>query len=226
MEQLAPDLWTTTAPLRFLGLEVGTRMTVVRLPDGGLFLHSPVSATPELLREVESLGSVAYLVAPNKLHHLYVGEWKAAFPDAAIHAAPGLEEKRKDLAIAAILGDAPDPGWKDVIDQVFMPGFAFANEVVFFHRPSATLIVTDIAFNLGAEAPLATRLFIRSVGRLGELGPTLVEKLAIRDRAAFRTALERILEWPFDRVLVTHGMVVETGGREKLREGYAWLLDA
>jgi hypothetical protein len=36
--------------------------------------------------------------------------------------------------------------------------------------------------------------------------------------------LERILEWPFERVVVAHGEVSETGGREELVRGYSWLL--
>ncbi len=224
MQQLDTDLWIADAPLRFLGLEVGTRMTVVRLLGSELLLHSPIATTPELVREVESLGRVAHLVAPNRLHHLYVGEWKEACPEAAIHAAPGLETKRADLEIATVLGDEPEPAWKGTLDQVYLPGFPFANEVVFFHRPSATLLVTDLAFNFGASAPVMTRLFVRVAGTYDQLAPTLLEKLLIRDRAAFRIALERILEWPFERVVVTHGEVLETGGREALARGYSWLL--
>ena len=64
MRQLDSDLWITDSPLRFLGVEMGARMTVVRLPDGKLLLHSPIAPTPELVREVEALGPVAFLVRP------------------------------------------------------------------------------------------------------------------------------------------------------------------
>ncbi|MBY0401821.1 DUF4336 domain-containing protein, partial [Myxococcota bacterium] len=111
MRELAGGLWTAHAPLRFFGLELGARMSVVRLAGGDLLLHSPVAATPELVREVAALGRVAHLVAPNRLHHLFVGEWKRRFPDAAIHVAPGLERKRADLPIDSVLGDRSDPSW-------------------------------------------------------------------------------------------------------------------
>ena len=80
-------------------------MTVVRLPGPKLLLHSPLAATEELVREVKALGHVAYLVAPNRFHHLYVGEWLKACPDASVYVAPGLEEKRPDLKIAGVLSD-------------------------------------------------------------------------------------------------------------------------
>ena len=224
MKQLHSDLWITDSPLRFLGLEVGARMTVVRLSDSRLLLHSPIAATEERVREVEALGRVAYIVAPNKLHHLFIGEWQRAYPDSLLYVAPGLDTKRADLAIEGVLGDEPESGWRDDLDQVLLGGFPFANEVVFFHRPSATLIATDMAFNVGAGSPPLTRLFIRVAGTYGRLSPTLLERLLVRDRTAFRQSLERILEWPFERVVVAHGEVSETGGREELIRGYSWLL--
>ncbi len=226
MQQLHSDLWVTGSPLRFLGLEIGTRMTVVRLPGTELLLHSPIAATPDLVREIAALGPVSYIVAPNRRHHRFVGEWQQVYPNASLYVAPGLETKRADLTIAGVLRDEPEPGWKDSLDQVLLGGFPIANEVVFFHPPSATLIATDLAFNYGSSSPPMTRLAFRLAGTYGRLSPTLLERILVRDRAAFRQSLERILEWPFERVVVAHGEVSETGGREELVRGYSWLLDS
>lgn len=224
MQQLDTDLWISDSSLRFLGLEVGARMTVVRLPGSRLLLHSPIEPTPELVQQVKELGSVAYLVAPNRLHHLFVGKWHALFPEAELYAAPGLQEKRPDLNVAGVLSNTPESGWADAMDQVSVEGFPFANEVVFFHRPTRTLIATDLAFNVGPSSPLLTRLFFHLSRTYGRLSPTLIERLGIRDRPAYRKALEAILEWPFERVVVAHGEVSEKGGREELVQGYSWLL--
>ena len=225
MRQLDTDLWIADSPLRFFGLEVGARMTVIRLPGSELLLHSPVAATEDLVREVTALGRVAHLVAPNRFHHLFVGEWLKACPDASAYAAPGVDEKRPDLDFVRALTDEPEPGWAETIDQVLVNGFPLANEVVFFHRPSRTLIATDLAFNIGANSPPLTRFVFRLSRAYGRLAPTILERLFIRDRSAFRRSLERILEWPFERVLVAHGQVSETGGREEIEDGYAWILD-
>lgn len=226
MQQLDTDLWITDAPLRFFGVEIGARMTIVRLPQGKLLLHSPVSATPDLVREVGTLGSVDYLIAPNRFHHLYVAEWAAACPEARAFLAPGLAEKRPDLASSMQLTDDPDPGWAGSLDQILVEGLPLMNEVVFFHRPSRTLIATDLAFNVGSSFPLATRIAFRMARAYGRLSPTLLERIFAKDRPAFRRSLERILEWPFERVVVSHGEVSETGGREELIRGYAWLLES
>lgn len=222
---VAPDLWVAEQPLRFGGLEVGTRMTVVRLRDGGLFLHSPVALGDRLQGELAAIGAPLAAVAPNRFHHLFVGEYRAAFPDVRLFVAPGLETKRKDLAGATVLGDEPPREWSGEIDQLVFRGVPISNEVVFLHRRSRTLLLADLAFNLGPEAPAATRLVFRALGAYDRFGPTRLERLLVRDRAAARRSLELLLQWDFDRVVVAHGRILESGGREALRRGYAWLLD-
>lgn len=226
MRQLAEDLWVVERPLRFGGVALGTRMSVVRLRDGSLLLHSPVALDDELHAALLGLGTPRYAVAPNRFHHLFIGDYRRAFPQVQLFAAPGLPQKRRDLTFDAVLSDVPPPEWAGQLDQEHFKGFPIMSEVAFCHRASRTLLTCDLAFNLGPEAPFATRLAFRLVGGYGRLGPTRVEKLLIRDRAQARTSLERILGWDFDRVVVTHGTVLESGGREALRHGYRWLLDA
>jgi hypothetical protein len=224
MRQLAPDLWVAESPQRFLGLELGARMTVIRLAGPRLFVHSPVAAATELVREVQALGPVAYIVAPNRLHHLFVGEWQEACPEALVYVAPGLERKRPDLKIAGLLTGEPEAGWADTIDQVLVGGIPSTNEIVFFHRPSATLVASDLAFNVGSSSPPLTRIAFRMSGAYGRLSPTFLEQLLVRDRAAFRRSLTRVLEWPFERVVVAHGEVLERSGRAELARGFSWVL--
>lgn len=225
MHQIDVDLWTVERPLRFIGgVELGARMSVARLRDGSLFLYSPVGLDDRLRRELEQLGQVRHVVAPNRFHHLFIGDYRQAFPEARLHAAPGLAEKRPDLHFDAVLTpDAPAP-WEGEIGQELFAGLPVMNEVVFFHRASRTLLLCDLAFHYGPEAPWLTRLCLRLVGAYGRFGPSLVEKLLVRDRAAARGSLERILSWDFDRIIVAHGRILESGGREALRQGYAWLL--
>jgi len=224
MEQLDTDLWIQDAPLRFGGLEVGARMTVLRLPGNRLMLHSPIALSEAVAEEVQKLGTVAYLVAPNCFHHLFLSEWQQAFPEAEAFAAPGLDKKRPDLEGVKVLGDSPEAGWADQVDQVHAKGFQLLNEVLFFHRPSATLIATDLAFNIRESSPLLTRMAFSVIGSTGSVAPTLLERFFARDRKAFRRSLEQALSWPFERIVVAHGEVSESGGREELLRGYGWLL--
>ena len=226
LRALAPDIWIAERPQRFYGLEVGTRMTVIRLRDGSLLLHSPVVLDPELRRELDAIGRVRFAVAPNRVHHLYAGDVAAAYPGTKLWVAPGLARKRPDLVFVDVLGDDAPAEWKDEVDQVFFRGRPYENEVVFLHRASRTLIICDLAFNFGPRAAAPTRLLMRLIRSYGRFGPSTLDPWLIRDRRAARQSLERILAWDFDRVVVAHGDVLESGGHEALRLGYSWLLTA
>lgn len=224
LRQLAPDLWIAERPQRFYGLEVGTRMNVVRLVDGSLLLHAPVALSAGLCAELNALGPVRYVVAPNRVHHLYAGRVAETYPGARLWVAPGLPEKRPDLRFEAVLDDEAPPEWRGQLDQAFFRGRPYENEVAFFHRASRTLLLCDLAFNFRESTTLPTRILMSLVASYGYFGPSKLDPLLIRDRAAARASLERILSWDFDRVVVAHGDVQETGGRALLRQGYAWLL--
>ncbi len=224
LRELAKDLWVTERPQRFVGVEVGTRMTVVRLGSGALLCHSPVEPDPVLRRALDALGPVRFVVCPNRFHHLYAGEYRDVYPEVEIHVAPGLEKKREDLAADAVLHDTPDPRWAQELDQHLVRGMPMLNEVAFLHRASRTLLLTDVAFPVSDALPRSTRFLLWCVGARG-FGPTWAERfLVIRDRAEARRSLEQLLQWDFDRVVVAHGEVLEHGGREALAQGYAWLL--
>ncbi len=223
MRELAPDLWVAERPLRFMGAEIGARMTVVRVSDGRLFVHSPIPLSAALQEQVSDLGKVTWIVAPNRFHHLSVGEWREQFPHAEVWVAAGVEKKRPDLADAIPLG-ANGRFSTEGIDTESVQGVPLANETVFFHRASATLILSDLAFNLGPGAPRSTRVLFGWIGGYGSLGPTVLERLLVRDRGPFAQSLRRILDWPFRRVIVAHGEVKEDGGRDELAANYAWAL--
>lgn len=223
LTQIAPDLWVATRPLKLPVGDIGTRMTVVRLPDGGLFLHSPVRLDAETRGALDAIGPVRCVIVPSKVHHFFAGDYAAAYPEARLFAAPGLAEKRKDLRIHAVLDDQPLPEWRGVIEQHLFRGAAFLNEVVFFHSASRTLILTDLAFNV-VQAPRGrARVFCRLIGATGRFGPHRMVRLMIRDRRAARESLRRILDWNFDRVTVTHGEVLETNGKARLAAAFAFL---
>jgi hypothetical protein len=220
---LAPDLWEIDAPLTVLGMALGHRMTVARLGDGTLWLHSPVEYSAALATALAKLGSVAHIVAPNAMHDTYLEGWFAAFPAARFHGARGFAKLRPDLKFTDPLGDTPHPTWPATLDQHMLRGMPRLNEVAFLHRASRTLILTDLAFNLGPEMPLLSRVLLTLNGCYCRFGPSRLLKTTIKDRPALRRSLDRVLAWDFDRVIVSHGRNIETGGKERLREAFTFL---
>ena len=223
LRRLADDVWVTERPQRFFGLPVGARMTVIRLSGGRLLLHSPLPLDAALRVELDALGRVACAVAPNRLHHLYAGDVVRAYPEARLWVAPGLPEKRPDLVHAGVLGDEAPVEWRGELEQAFFRGRPYENEVAFFHPATRTLILCDLAFNFGPRDAWPTRVLMSLLRSYGKLGPSRLDPLLIRDRAAASASLERILAWDFDRVIVAHGDVQESGGYPLMRDGYAWL---
>lgn len=223
LRSLAPDLWVAERPFKLPGLPIGARMTVVRLGDGGVLLHSPVELDAELRAALEAIGPVRHVVAPNKVHHLFAAAAHAAFPDARAWAAPGLREKRKALRCDAALEDTPPPGWSADLDQHIFRGAPFLNEVAFLHHSSRTLILTDLVFNIQRTTSLLFRGYLRLTRSLGQPSQTTTVRLCMRDRAAARRSRDHILGWDFDRVIVSHGDVVESDGHDAFARALAWL---
>jgi hypothetical protein len=149
LREFGPGIWTSEGPVvSFFGFPYPTRMAAIRLSDGGLFVWSPIALSPALKREIDALGPVCCLVSPNLLHHLFLGEWKTAYPDARLFASPGLRRRRKDLAFDADLSDEPDPLWAADVNQVLVRGSFAMTEAVFFHRASGAAIFADLIENL------------------------------------------------------------------------------
>ena len=222
LQPITDGMWSTTRPQRFLGLETGTRMTIVRLANGGLFVHSPVGLDPALRAEVDALGPVTAIVASSLFHNLYVGEWRAAYPNAIRCCCPGLDRKRPQLAWDRVLGDVPEPEWSADLDQVFFGARTMENEVVFFHRVTRTIVLCDAIFNLGTHPSVVTRIVAFLMGG-SEPGATWLERVMVRDRAAARDQVDRMLAWNAERIVLAHGDIIPTGGTEVIRKAYAWL---
>lgn len=218
---LAQDIWTTASSQVFLGMDVGSRMTVVRLASGFLLVHSPLRPTDAIRRELSALGEVRFIIAPNKYHHLYAGEFAAAFPDARLYGAPGLAEKRKDLRFHGTLSDEPEAFWEDSLNQHVFQGIPAVNEVVFFHPVSRTVIFTDLVFNFSSDLTPGQKLFALLDGVYEKTAVSrLTRYILLGDRKKARLSADKILEWDFDRVVLAHKDVVHDGGYDAVRKAF------
>lgn len=227
------DIWIVDGPeIRFdylgLSLPFPTRMTVVRLSGGDLWLHSPTKPSEALLARIRDLGQVGHLVAPNSLHYWHVPEWKQHFPGALVHAAPGLAESAKrPLPIDQELGAAPPREWIGEIDQLLVPG-SMMTEVDFFHRASRTLILTDLIENF--EPRRVRNRWYRWLLRLGGAAdpdgkaPIDMRLSFIGRRKGVRAAAQQMIAWAPDRIVLAHGRCYEQNAVSELRRAFRWVL--
>jgi hypothetical protein len=226
LKPLGPSIWTADgATVSVIGFRYPTRMAVIRLTDGGLFVWSPIALCDGLRAQVDVLGTVRFIVSPNSLHHLFLSEWQSAYPSAKVYAAPGLRERRRDLSFDGDLEEAPALGWAEHIDQVLMRGNLITTEVVFFHRASGTVLFTDLMQNFRPGWFKGWRAIVARLDGLVAREPIVPRKFraAFVDRTAARAALQRILAWPIDKVLMAHGSPIIENGKAFVAHAFHWL---
>jgi hypothetical protein len=217
-------IWIEERPQRFFGMPMGTRMTVIKLAAGGLFVHSPVTPDAAVETLIAREGEVRFVIAPNRLHHLYVTPFLAAHPEAELWIVEELVKKRRDLKPAGVLGDTPPPAWADEIDQCLFSGSIFQNEAIFLDKPSGTLIVVDLLESVHRSDPWYYRLVGRMLGTYEHPTLTRDQRLCFRDREAARASAERILSWEFERIILAHGQLIERDGKDIFRQAMDWLI--
>jgi hypothetical protein len=222
-----PDFWIAEGPVvSFVGFPYSTRMAVIRLKSGSLFVWSPIALTPELKAEVEALGPPAYLVSPNKIHHLFLADWKSAYPQARTYGLDELKKRKVGPSIDALLEDAPPPEWADDIDQVIVRGSFAMSEAVFFHRKSRTAIFADLIQNFPPDWFKGWKGFVARLGGIVSPHPGTPGdwRSSFLNRKGARAALDRVLAWQPEQVVIAHGIPVRNDGVGFIRRGLGWLL--
>ena len=212
MQAIAENLWTLQYSLTKLGVHINRTVTIIKLRSGELVIHSTAPFSPEDVAAIGALGQPAYLVEALNAHDTFATEGRAAFPGIPYFAPEGFSE------IAGLPTQSlksPPAAWGDELAVLELAGKSEAmREYVMLHRPSRTLIVADLVFHITEEAGLGQRMFAVAGLIGGDTHDTAVprpEKSSVEDEAAFRQSLQALLAWDFDRVIVGHGDVVETG---------------
>lgn len=235
LKPVADDVWIVDGPVVRMAAPVGsmpfpTRMTVVRLSSGGLWLHSPTQRSDGLRAELDALGPVRHLVSPNRIHYAHLLSWKRAYPDAVAWASPGVRERaasqKIEVAFDRDLADAAPPEWEADLDQLIFEGSPVLREVVFFHRASRTLLLADLIENFEREKLSAGMRVLAAIG--GCLDPDGKAPLDLRftfrrGKAQARACLARMLAWKPERIVLGHGRWYSKEGEAELRRAFRWL---
>lgn len=226
--EVATGLWEARAD-HFAGagaIHFPLRMSVLARPDGGLVLVSPVPIDDALAQAIAVAGEVGDIVAPNGLHHLHAAAAHDRYPGARLWIAPCLAKKRPDLLARGRVLEAPPIEWAPAISVHPLRGAPQLDELLLLHRPSRTLITTDLVFNIQGSRGWLMPLVLRMTGGWKRLAQTRLMRAMLRDRAAARDSLSEILALDFERLVMAHGEVIEQDGRARLAEALAWLVPA
>jgi hypothetical protein len=235
LKRVTDNVWIVDGPVIRFGfpwpkLPFPTRMTVVRLNSGDLFVHSPTPLTPGLAAEIAKIGTPRFIVGPNRIHYWWISDWKAAFPNTEVYLAPRIKEQAKGRIAFDTLPLDKDRGYPWDPDIATLPvAGSFMTEIEFFHRKSRTLILTDLIENFEAEKldSFILRLLMRIGGVAaphGGLTRDLRLTFTWRHKRELRTAVETMIGWNPERIVIAHGRWFETDGTAELRRAFGWLL--
>jgi hypothetical protein len=231
LREIDKNIWSAEQPLKYFGLSVGTRMTVIRFNNGELAVISPIQVDDETTEELNRLGNVKYIIAPNLFHYLFLSNFQALYPEAKVYAVSELKFKRPEISIHKtlnnngeyFLGELECLLFEGV--KTFLPSGALPlNEYVFFHAESKTLILTDTAFYFDESFPMSTKLVAKIMGGYKKLRPSLLEQLATQEKEKVKQSVQKVLRWDFKRVIVAHGSIVEHDAKKQFKKGYEWFL--
>lgn len=224
LSELAEGVWTDTHPVRIVGMPLSTTMTVLRLPDGDVVVHSPIALTDERRQAVEALGPVRHLVAPNLFHHRWLGDWATAYPAAALHVPLGLPKKRHDLPADRVRTLSSEPGaFADTLEVVPIEGCRLG-EIALFYRPARVLLVADLVHNIGRPEGGWTRFYTKTMGFYDRVAQSrMLRWTAYSDATTARQSVDRVLAWDFSTIIVGHGTPVTAGAKAALTDALSWL---
>ena len=231
LKPVAADVWIADGPtIRFgppgLRIPFPTRMTVVRLKDGGVFIHSPTMLEAKLRSDVERLGTPRYLVAPNRLHYWWIPDWQSAFPDARIFLAPKVAKQaagRLNFAYTTMDKDSGYP-WDAEIATLLIAG-SYMTEAAFFHRATCTLVLTDLIENFETSRINSSLMRLLTwIGGVRDPHGSMPRDMRMTfPRQKLRSAVQQMIDWDPERIIIAHGRWYDRNGRAELIRAFQWL---
>lgn len=233
LKPVAPDIWIVDGPkIRFYGLPFSTRATVIRLKNGDIWVHSPTRLDDGLIGELNALGPVRHLIAPNWIHYAYVADWQVQFPEAISWAAPGVKKRAESRGMTVRfdhdLQDTAPSAWAGEIDQQIVHGSKVHQEAVFFHRRSETLILTDLIENFEAENLSWWMRILTRLGGILDPDGQMPRDMRLTFRAwanDLRRAVAQMIDWAPERVIVAHGRWYPSGGVAEIKRAFRFVLN-
>lgn len=230
LKAVADNIWLVDGqPITFKGVKFPTRMTVIRLMTGGLFIHSPTDLTASLKAELDRLGQVEHLISPNRIHYWWIGQWGKVYPNAVKWASPDVEKaiSTMDWTFDQSLVAKENYPWSSEIDQLHVTGSRVLEEFIFFHKPSRTLILADLIenFELSRVQPRWAKVLFKIAGNVDPDGKLPIDlRLSYFGRhPQLAEAINTMIAWQPERIILAHGRWYEKNGSEELKRAFRWV---
>ncbi|MGI8955855.1 MAG: hypothetical protein ACR2II_02930 [Chthoniobacterales bacterium] len=160
----------------------------------GLFLVDPIPLEPSALDELTRQDTVAGILLTNS-NHLRAAENFSSRLRAPVFCAPVVAAKFAAGCARQISdGENVGPG----ISTIAIEGAAPGETAFHFADDGGTMVVGDALINFEPY------------------GFTFLPAKYCTDQKEMRRSLQRLLDWPFERLLFAHGMPILASARERL----------
>jgi len=236
LKEYTKNVWISQIPFVFQSMQFGLRMVVILLNENenNVLIYSPIPITQETKDKIKNVykWNVKYLIAPNSIHHLFLQDWITEFPEVIVIAPPNLKERRNDIQFDHVFDiDVDDNDWnvknipKEIkhscLDIMVVKTGIFHEEIVLFHKDTKTLIVADHIENIGYSPeteecknfPIMYRIIVSLMGMRGRPSAPADMKLTV-NRDWYRKSVQKIMEWDFDKIVPSHGRMVENNAKD------------
>lgn len=226
LRQLDASLWVNEVSFKLIGIDFGNRMTCVQLADNSFWLHSPTEFNHTTHQELNAKGQIKYLVTPSLMHNLFVMDWKKQDSSYQVLSPSRAKRVQPDIHLDEIPEENICKLFNDEITCIPIKGIPALQEYAFIHHASKTLILTDLAFNFGNDVTGWTKFFLKIYGVYNKFGPTLTIRALINDKKAFCDSIEKIASREFDRIIMSHGRIIESNGNTVFKEAFGKYLES
>ncbi len=222
IEKLEENLWWVRGSLP--GMALKRVMTLVRLDDGRIIIHSAIALDDASMAEIEAWGSPSVLLVPNGYHRLDAPAFCARYTNLKVYCPRG--SRRKIEEVVGVDGDYNALEMDASCEVEHLAGVRDGEGVMIVRSPAgSTLVFNDALFNMSHGKGIAGFIFRHITGSTG--GPRvtrLFRWLAVKERRAFREHLERLAATPdLVRIIVSHHRIITERPAEVLREVAATL---
>ena len=203
IQQLSENLWRVEGALPHFSMR--RVMSVVRLQDGRLLIHSAIAMDETSMQRLEAWGTPAILLIPHGRHRMDAARYKRRYPGLRVFAPPAvLKKAREVVTVDGTFAEAPLDASASL---ELLAGTGEAEAALIVRSTDGTSVVlTEVVFDL--ELPKS--VLLRTAIKLTGFGPgpvvTPVVKLElVKDKAALAAHLRRLAALPeLTRLIVGH----------------------
>ncbi|KAK0204185.1 hypothetical protein DFS33DRAFT_1374383 [Desarmillaria ectypa] len=235
IREVAKNVWTFSKPFSRMGMPFGGRSTAIKLQNGSVWVLASTPLDAETRSKLNELGPVQYIVGADAVHHLFLTEFKTAYPHAKLIAPQDAIKRHdnKDLKFDGAWGlDPPDTkyGFEDEVRLLhYFSGF-INKDVAFLHEASKSMIEADLLLNLPGTEQYSKSDASGKVPIIGSLGPQswlhprFTWSMGM-DKEAMKNAAKTVDGWDFQRIIPCHGDVIEKDAKQAWKDAYKFFLN-